>query len=74
MPAAEEVVRPKVVVVMPAFNAEKTLQRTYDDLPHEIVDLVILVDDGRADKTVRIARELNIQVLVHNRNYGYGAN
>jgi glycosyltransferase involved in cell wall biosynthesis len=66
--------RPKVVVVMPAYNAAKTLHMTYADLPHEVVDLVILVDDGSKDETARIARELGLELFVHNRNYGYGAN
>jgi glycosyltransferase involved in cell wall biosynthesis len=65
---------PKVVVVMPAFNAAKTLRMTYADLPREIVDLVILVDDGSKDETAKIARELGLELFVHNRNYGYGAN
>jgi glycosyltransferase involved in cell wall biosynthesis len=64
----------KVVVVMPAYNAEKTLRMTYAELPHDLVDLVILVDDGSSDETIRIARELNLEVFVHDRNYGYGAN
>ena len=64
----------KVVVVMPAYNAEKTLHMTYAELPHDIVDLVILVDDGSSDETLRIARELKLEVFVHDRNYGYGAN
>ncbi len=64
----------KVVVVMPAYNAEKTLRMTYAELPHHLVDLVILVDDGSSDETLRIARELKLEVFVHNRNYGYGAN
>lgn len=66
--------KPKVVVVMPAYNAEKTLRMTYADLPHNLVDLVILVDDGSSDETVRVARELKLEVFVHDRNYGYGAN
>lgn len=65
---------PKVVVVMPAYNAAKTLKMTYLELPHDIVDLVIIVDDGSRDKTVEIARELNLAIFIHNRNYGYGAN
>src|SRR5271154_4710711 len=65
---------PKVVVVMPAYNAEKTLRMTYAALPHHMVDLVILVDDGSRDQTKEIARELNLELFVHNRNYGYGAN
>ncbi len=66
--------RPKIVVVMPAYNAARTLRKTHADLPHELVDLVILVDDGSSDDTVRIARELGLEIFVHNRNYGYGAN
>src|SRR5690349_22177906 len=66
--------KPKVVVVMPAYNAAKTLHMTYADLPHDMVDLVILVDAGSSDETPRIARELGLEVFIHNRNYGYGAN
>src|SRR6202011_1706249 len=65
---------PKVVVVMPAYNAAKTLHMTYADLPHQIVDLVIVVDDASKDETAKIARELGLELFVHNRNYGYGAN
>jgi glycosyltransferase involved in cell wall biosynthesis len=64
----------KVVVVMPAYNAAQTLRMTYADLPHDRVDLVILVDDSSSDETARIARELGLELFVHNRNYGYGAN
>ncbi len=66
--------KPKVVVVMPAYNAAKTLHMTYADLPREMVDLVILVDDGSSDETAKIARELGLELFVHDRNYGYGAN
>jgi len=66
--------KPKVVVVMPAYNAAKTLHMTYRELPHDLVDLVIVVDDGSSDETVQIARDLNLEIFVHNRNYGYGAN
>lgn len=66
--------RAKIVVVMPAFNAAKTLRMTYSDLPRDVVDSVILVDDGSSDDTVTIARELGLEVFIHNRNYGYGAN
>ena len=69
-----QAIKPKVVVVMPAYNAANTLQMTYTELPHDAVDLVILVDDGSSDQTVRIARELGLALFVHNRNYGYGAN
>jgi glycosyltransferase involved in cell wall biosynthesis len=66
--------KPKVVVVMPAYNAAKTLHMTYQDLPRELVDLVILVDDGSSDETAQIARDMGLELFVHNRNYGYGAN
>jgi glycosyltransferase involved in cell wall biosynthesis len=59
---------------MPAYNAAKTLHMTYADLPHELVDLVILVDDGSSDETAQIARDMGLELFVHNRNYGYGAN
>jgi glycosyltransferase involved in cell wall biosynthesis len=59
---------------MPAYNAAKTLRMTYAALPHDVVDLVILVDDGSRDQTKEIAKELNLELFVHNRNYGYGAN
>ncbi len=68
------VTRPKTVVVMPAYNAAKTLRMTYAELPHDIVDLVILVDDCSKDETKEIARELGLDLFVHDRNYGYGAN
>jgi glycosyltransferase involved in cell wall biosynthesis len=64
----------KVVVVMPAFNAAKTLRMTYAELPKDVVDLVILVDDGSKDETIEIARELGLELFIHNGNYGYGAN
>jgi len=64
----------KVVVVMPAFNADRTLRMTYEQLPKDVVNLVILVDDGSTDATLDVARELGLQIFVHNRNYGYGAN
>jgi glycosyltransferase involved in cell wall biosynthesis len=64
----------KVVVVMPAYNAAKTLRMTYCDLPPDVVDQVILVDDGSSDETIQIARELGLALFVHTRNYGYGAN
>jgi len=61
-------------VVMPAYNAAKTLRMTYAELPHDVVDLVILVDDGSSDETTRIAKELGLELFIHDRNYGYGAN
>lgn len=64
----------KLVVVMPAFNAEKTLRRTYEELPHEYVDEVILVDDASRDYTAKVARELGITTMIHAENRGYGGN
>ncbi len=63
-----------LIVIMPAYNAEKTLRRTYAELPHEYVDDVILVDDASSDRTVRIANEMGIKTIVHEKNMGYGAN
>jgi glycosyltransferase involved in cell wall biosynthesis len=59
---------------MPAYNAARTLRMTYTELPRDHVDLVIVVDDGSSDETAKIARELQLELFVHNRNYGYGAN
>jgi glycosyltransferase involved in cell wall biosynthesis len=64
----------RIVVVMPAYNAAKTLKTTYDDLPHHEVDSIILVDDGSRDDTIHIAQGLGLKVFAHNGNYGYGAN
>ena len=64
----------KIVVVMPAYNAEKTLRRTWDELPHDVVDEVVLVDDASRDSTVQMARELGVRTFVHQQNKGYGAN
>src|SRR5207302_502049 len=66
--------RRRVVVVMPAYNAGRTLRMTYEELPKDTVSTVILVDDGSTDATLEVARQLGLQVFVHNRNYGYGAN
>jgi glycosyltransferase involved in cell wall biosynthesis len=63
----------KIAVVMPAYNAEKTLRATVSELP-EIVDLRILVDDFSSDRTVEVARELGLIHFVHDKNYGYGRN
>jgi glycosyltransferase involved in cell wall biosynthesis len=64
----------KVIVVMPAYNAEMTLKKTLEDIPGECVDEIILVDDGSTDQTADIARELGITVFIHEKNKGYGAN
>ena len=63
-----------IVVVMPAYNAAKTLERTYHDIPKDVVDHVILVDDVSRDETVEIAQRLGLQVEVHRQNRGYGGN
>ena len=64
----------RVIVVLPAYNAVRTLERTYRELPHEVVDEVILVDDASQDETVALARKLGITTFVHARNLGYGGN
>ncbi len=65
----------KVVVVMPAYNAGKTLKTTYEEIPFDIVDEVVLVDDASRDKTVEIARALGVKhIITHTRNRGYGGN
>jgi len=64
----------KVVAVMPAYNAEKTLEKTYRDIPKKYVDEIIIVDDDSRDKTVDIAKQLGLPVLVHKKNLGYGGN
>ena len=66
--------RPKVVVVMPAYNAGRTLRMTYEELPKDTVSTVILVDDGSTDTTLDVARQLGLEIFVHDKNYGYGAN
>jgi glycosyltransferase involved in cell wall biosynthesis len=62
-----------IAVVLPAYNAAKTVRATVAELP-ETVDIRILVDDGSSDNTVALARELGLRVFVHERNYGYGRN
>lgn len=64
----------KVIVVMPAYNAEKTLEKTYNEIPFEIVDDVVLVDDASRDRTSEISRSIGIHTIVHTRNRGYGGN
>jgi len=64
----------KIIVVMPAYNAEKMLRQTYEELPHEYVDDVILVDDASGDATAKLAQELSIKTILHTQNMGYGAN
>jgi glycosyltransferase involved in cell wall biosynthesis len=64
----------KVLVVMPAYNAAQTLERTFKDIPFDVVDEVLLVDDASHDETVEVARRLGIRCFLHERNLGYGAN
>lgn len=64
----------KVVVVMPAYNAEKTLESVYEEIPLEFVDDVVLVDDASLDRTTWVSKHLGIRTIVHPVNRGYGAN
>lgn len=64
----------KIIVVMPAYNAGRTLRETYADIPFDVVDEVILVDDASTDDTVAVARALGIHTIVHEANLGYGGN
>lgn len=70
----DAVKKPKIVVVLPAYNAEKTVKATFSDLPKDLISEVILVDDASQDRTVEIAKKLKIKVYVHKINKGYGAN
>ena len=64
----------KIVVVLPAYNAGRTLQATFSEIPSQVVDDVILVDDASTDDTLEVARKLGIFTVVHGRNEGYGGN
>jgi glycosyltransferase involved in cell wall biosynthesis len=64
----------KVIVVMPAYNAARTLAQTYREIPLDIVDEVLLVDDKSSDETVALAREIGLIVFLHEKNLGYGGN
>jgi glycosyltransferase involved in cell wall biosynthesis len=64
----------KLVVVMPAYNAARTLRQTYSEVPLDFVDEVILVDDGSSDPTVNLSKELGLVTFLHKENYGYGRN
>lgn len=64
----------KIVVVLPAYNAAKTLEMTYREIPFEFVDDVVLVDDASRDDTAEVARRLGIHTIVHEQNKGYGGN
>jgi glycosyltransferase involved in cell wall biosynthesis len=67
-------VKPKVIVVLPAYNAEKTLEKTVQAIPEGAVDEIILVDDCSKDGTVALARKMGLTVVVHQKNRGYGGN
>jgi glycosyltransferase involved in cell wall biosynthesis len=64
----------KIVVVMPSYNAARTLERTVAEIPRDIVDEILLVDDASSDETVEIANRLGLKVFLHERNFGYGRN
>jgi glycosyltransferase involved in cell wall biosynthesis len=64
----------KIIVVMPAYNAAATLERTLGEMPMDIVDHVILVDDASRDETVALAQRLGLETIAHERNRGYGGN
>lgn len=72
--SGESSTKPRIVIVMPAYNAARTLERTYADIPHEIVDRIILVDDVSQDETVQVAGQLGLDVIIHSQNRGYGGN
>ncbi len=64
----------RIIVVLPAYNAEKTLRKTIAELDAQVVDDILLVDDFSSDATVELAKQLGIKVFLHDRNYGYGRN
>jgi glycosyltransferase involved in cell wall biosynthesis len=64
----------RVVVVLPAYNAEQTLRQTIDEIPAGFIDRLILVDDGSSDRTVQLSQELGLRTIKHDANRGYGAN
>ncbi len=66
--------KPKVIVVLPAYNAAKTLRRTVADIPRDSVDEILLVDDFSRDETLAVAKDLNLTTARHDRNQGYGGN
>lgn len=66
--------KPEVVVVIPAYNSEKTLELVYKNIPMNLIDDVIIVDDGSRDHTVEVIKKLGIKPIVHKKNLGYGAN
>lgn len=65
---------PKTAIVLPAYNAETTLERIYREIPKKLADIILLVDDGSKDGTVKLSRKLKIKTIVHSKNKGYGEN
>src|SRR6476619_485077 len=64
----------KIIVVMPAYNAARTLEKTVAEIPRDIVDEILLVDDASSDETVELANKLDLTVFLHEKNFGYGRN
>src|SRR4029077_9739715 len=64
----------RIAVVLPAYNAARTLERTVQEIPREVVDEVLLIDDHSKDETVQIAQRLGLRVFLHEKNFGYGRN
>jgi glycosyltransferase involved in cell wall biosynthesis len=64
----------RIVVVLPAYNAERTLRQTIEEIPPGFIDRLILVDDGSSDRTARLSQELGLRTIIHDANRGYGAN
>lgn len=64
----------RIAVVLPAYNAARTLERTLQEMPRDIVDEVLLIDDNSKDETVQLAQRLGLRVFLHDKNYGYGRN
>ncbi|MGD0390013.1 MAG: glycosyltransferase, partial [Tepidisphaeraceae bacterium] len=64
----------KVIVVLPAYRAARTVEMTYRDLPMDVVDEVLLVDDAGGDETVEIAKRLGVKTILHRKHLGYGGN
>src|SRR5258708_38265220 len=71
---AQEQDQKRIVVTMPAYYAEQTLEKTYRDIPPELGAEVLVVDDASTDRTVEVARQLGLKVFVHPANRGYGGN
>src|SRR5881296_3596260 len=64
----------RIAVVLPAYNAARTLEKTVSEIPRDVVDTILLVDDHSGDETIEIARRLNLQIFLHEKNFGYGRN